>query len=131
MQRPWWDWDPTIALFVERATASFHRARRTAPPMILLAREYYPRIYRSTTFVCVCVCSADGFSLRAGCSLPSGPDEQDGPPQIKILITNHCPDCTMINVDGQVQGHFDINNAPGGWNNPKIFYKQLDNSECM
>ena len=64
-------------------------------------------------------------------SVPSGPEVQNGPSQIKILITNHCTDCTMINVDGQVQGHFDINNAPGGWNNPRIFYMQLDDSECM
>ena len=129
MQRPWWDLDPTIALFAERATASFHRARRTAPPTILLAREYHPQNIRIHN-LCVCahaVLTVD-FSLF---SLPSGPDEQDGPSQIKILITNHCPDCSMLNVDGQVQGHFDINNAPGGWNNPRIFYKQLDNSECM
>ena len=64
-------------------------------------------------------------------SLPSGPVVQTGPTQIKVLITNHCPDCSMVNVDGQVQGHFDINNAPSGWNNPKIFYQELDNSECM
>ena len=82
------------------------------------------------TFVCMCAVLTV-FFLRAGCSVASGPDEQDGPSQIKILITNHCPDCSMISVDGQVQGHFDINNAPGGWNNPKIFYQQLDNSECM
>ena len=40
----------------------------------------------------------------------------------------------MINVDGQVQGHFDINNAPTGttgrWDNPKIYYMQVDPSEC-
>ena len=41
-QRPWWDLDRMIALFAERATASFLRARRTAPPMILIAREYHP-----------------------------------------------------------------------------------------
>ena len=112
-----------IALFVERATASFHPARRTAPLMILPARESYPHI--PITFVC----SADGVFVPH--SVASGPDEQDGPAQIKILITNHCPDCSMVNVDGQVQGHFDINDAPGGWNNPRIFYRQLDNSECM
>lgn len=72
------------------------------------------------------LCSADGL----WCSVPSGPVEQDGPSQINILITNHCPDCTMINVDGQVQGHFDINQAPGGWNNPEIYYMQVDPSEC-
>ena len=63
--------------------------------------------------------------------VPSGNEVQGGPSQIKVLITNHCPDCTMVSVDGQVQGHFDINNAPGGWDNPKIYYQQIDNSQCM
>ncbi|CAD6581614.1 MAG: hypothetical protein ASARMPREDX12_000610 [Alectoria sarmentosa] len=61
----------------------------------------------------------------------SGNEEQDGPTQINVLITNHCPDCTMVSVDGQVQGHFDINNAPPGWDNPKIYYMQLADSACM
>ena len=60
-------------------------------------------------------------SLRA----PSGPVEQDGLKEIKILITNHCPDCD------NVPGHFDINQAPQGWNNPKIYWKKLDDSECL
>lgn len=64
------------------------------------------------------------------CAVSSGNEEQDGPSQINVLITNHCPNCTMINVDGQVQGHFDINNAPSGWDNPKIYYMQVDDSEC-
>ncbi len=56
---------------------------------------------------------------------PSGPTEQDGPKEIKILITNHCPDCD------NVPGHFDINQSPKGWKNPKIYWKKLDDSECM
>ena len=77
------------------------------------------------------LCSLLTVGFFSGVSVPSGPVEQDGPSEIKIVITNHCPDCTMINVDGQVQGHFDINHAPSGWNNPKIYYKQVDSSECM
>lgn len=63
-------------------------------------------------------------------SVPSGPVVQTGPSEIKVLIVNHCPDCSMMNVIGQTQGHFDINNMTVGWNNPKIYYQQLDNSEC-
>jgi len=52
---------------------------------------------------------------------------QVGPKEIKVLITNHCPDCD------DVAGHFDINQEPNkvGWNNPKIFWKKLDYTECM
>ena len=53
MQRPWWDLDPMIAAFAERATASFHRARRTAPPTILIAREYHPQNIRVHITFCV------------------------------------------------------------------------------
>ncbi|KAF6219215.1 hypothetical protein HO133_005040 [Letharia lupina] len=73
-------------------------------------------------------CDPNGPACPTG--IYSGNEEQDGPSQIKILITNHCPDCAMINVTGQVQGHFDINLAPGGWDNAKIYYMQLDDSEC-
>ncbi|KAM0798660.1 hypothetical protein BDR22DRAFT_891060 [Usnea florida] len=66
----------------------------------------------------------------SSCAVPSGPEVQTGPSEIKVLIVNHCPNCSMMNVNGQVQGHFDINNMNAGWNNPKIYYKQLDNSEC-
>ena len=58
-QRPLWDLDPLIALFVEHATASFLRARRTALLMILVAREYHPQIRTSIIFVNVR--RADGF----------------------------------------------------------------------
>ena len=30
----------------------------------------------------------------------------------------------------QVPGHFDINAAPQGWNNPRVYWKKLDDSEC-
>lgn len=30
----------------------------------------------------------------------------------------------------QVPGHFDINAAPAGWDNPRIYWKKLDDSEC-
>jgi len=36
-----------------------------------------------------------------------------------------------MGADGeQVPGHFDINQAPQGWNNPRIYWKKLDDSEC-
>ena len=103
------------------AIASYHQGRPIAIQMVALARE-------SPAYNSVLLCSADGLF---GWSVPSGNEVQGGPSQIKVLITNHCPDCTMLNVDGQVQGHFDINQAPGGWDNPKIYYQQIDNSQCM
>lgn len=65
------------------------------------------------------------------CKTPSGNVEQDGPPQIKVVITNHCPNCSMVNVTGQVEGHFDINNMKAGWSNPRIYYQQIANEECL
>ena len=56
---------------------------------------------------------------------PSGSPDQGGTKSIKVLITNHCEDCD------EVPGHFDINNAPAGWDNPRIYYKMLDPSECQ
>ena len=50
--------------------------------------------------------------------------QQSGPTEIKILITNHCEDCD------NVPGHFDINQAPAGWDNPRIYWKRLDDAEC-
>ncbi|KAI4161719.1 MAG: hypothetical protein L6R39_000011 [Caloplaca ligustica] len=57
------------------------------------------------------------------CPVATGPDNQEGPKEIKVMIVNHCMDC------GEVPGHFDINNSPG-WNNPQIWWKPLDPSEC-
>ncbi|KAL9599908.1 MAG: hypothetical protein Q9219_003541 [cf. Caloplaca sp. 3 TL-2023] len=57
------------------------------------------------------------------CPVSTGPDDQDGPKEIKVMIVNHCTDC------GEVPGHFDINASPG-WNNPRIWWKALDPSEC-
>lgn len=62
---------------------------------------------------------------------PSGNVEQDGPAQIKVLITNHCPDCSMANATGQAQGHFDINNMTAGWSNPRVYYMQIGDGECL
>lgn len=57
----------------------------------------------------------------------TGDVKQVGPKEIKVLITNHCPDCD------DAPGHFDINQEPQkvGWNNPRIFWKKLDYTECM
>ncbi|KAL9027058.1 MAG: hypothetical protein Q9196_004359 [Gyalolechia fulgens] len=57
------------------------------------------------------------------CPVSTGPDDQKGPSEIKVMIVNHCMDC------GNVEGHFDINNSPE-WNNPQIWWKALDPSEC-
>ena len=57
--------------------------------------------------------------------VPVGSNDQGGPDEIKVMITNHCSNCD------EVAGHFDINAAPGGWDNPKIYWKQLDPSECQ
>lgn len=75
--------------------------------------------------------------------------EQDGAKSVKVLITNHCTDCDNVSclllllvwgrglgaggwvlMGMQVPGHFDINQAPQGWNNPRIYWKKLDDSEC-
>ena len=56
---------------------------------------------------------------------PTGNVNQGGPSEIKVMITNHCTNCD------EVPGHFDINDAPAGWDNPKIYYKQLDPSACQ
>ncbi|KAI4203998.1 MAG: hypothetical protein LQ348_001331 [Seirophora lacunosa] len=53
-----------------------------------------------------------------------GPDNQVGTQEIKIMIVNHCMDCD------KVPGHFDINESPG-WDNPKIWWKELPASECL
>ena len=63
---------------------------------------------------------ADGFWDR----VPSGNTQQSGPSEIKILITNHCEDCD------EVPGHFDINAAPSGWDNPRVYWKRVDDVEC-
>ena len=55
---------------------------------------------------------------------PSGPADQGGPDEIKVIIMNHCTDCN------KVAGHFDINTASVGWDNQEIFWKQLD-SGCQ
>ena len=55
---------------------------------------------------------------------PSGSTSQTGPKEIKVLITNHCPDCD------NVPGHFDINQAPLGWDNPRIYWQKLDDAAC-
>ncbi|KAL6718437.1 hypothetical protein ACLMJK_004527 [Lecanora helva] len=68
-------------------------------------------------------CQPDPYDPN--CGAPSGPVQQTGPKEIKVLITNHCPDCD------NVPGHFDINQAPTGWNNPRIYWKRLDDMECL
>ncbi|MCJ1455819.1 hypothetical protein MMC28_006175 [Mycoblastus sanguinarius] len=73
-------------------------------------------------------CNPDPYD--PACGVASGPYEQDGVKSIKILITNHCPNCGETSY-GQELVHFDINAAPDGWNNPKIYWKQLDPSECL
>lgn len=40
------------------------------------------------------------------------------------MIVNHCMDCS------KVPHHFDINAAPMGWDNPQIWWKKVDMSEC-
>ena len=133
MRRRWWDWDPTIAPSAGRAIASSSPGRRTAIPTVLLVGEL-----RHSTIPLSLFSLPLSLLLFVPCAdkclpqsvIPYGSEEQDGPSQIKILITNHCPDCSMVTVDGLIQGHFDINDAPGGWNNPKIYYMQLDDSEC-
>ena len=81
------------------------------------------------------------------CGAPGGNIAQSGPKSIKVLITNHCTNCDDVSIGAvfgpcsggvradecvqQVPGHFDINQAPGGWDNPRIYWKQLDNSECL
>lgn len=81
-------------------------------------------------------------------SVSTGPNDQEGPQEIKIMIVNHCLDCNKVNFRFlrtpinnrkaqftneastiKVEGHFDINNSPG-WNNPQIWWKPLDASEC-
>ena len=73
--------------------------------------------------------------------------QQSGPKSIKVLITNHCTNCddvslfyaSMLDAGGivadelvvKVPGHFDINQAPAGWNNPRIYWQKLDDSECQ
>lgn len=109
-----------IALPVGRAIASFSPGSRTAIQTVLLAREHSQ--LQSDPLV--------RYADHVRGNVYSGNEEQDGPSQINILITNHCPDCTMITVDGQVQGHFDINNAPNGWSNPRIYYMQVVDSQC-
>lgn len=60
---------------------------------------------------------------QSNCPVSTGPNDQDGASDIKVMIVNHCEDCN------EVPGHFDINNSPG-WNNPQIWWKALDPSEC-
>ena len=64
--------------------------------------------------------NADILLTRTPTGTSSQPDNE-----IKVMITNHCQDCKTV------PGHFDINNAPAGWDNPKIYYKQVDASECQ
>lgn len=53
---------------------------------------------------------------------PGGPAVQGGVKEIKVVVVNQCMDCSPV--------QFDINAAPAGWDNPKIWFKQLDPSEC-
>ncbi|KAL8749316.1 MAG: hypothetical protein Q9184_006857 [Pyrenodesmia sp. 2 TL-2023] len=54
-----------------------------------------------------------------------GPDAQGGDTdEIKVMVVNHCMDCS------KVPHHFDINAAPVGWDNPQIWWKRVDMSEC-
>lgn len=62
-------------------------------------------------------------SGEQGCPVASGPSDQSGPQSIKIMIVNHCTDCSVV------AGHFDINYSPG-WDNPEIWWKQLPDREC-
>ncbi|KAL8970289.1 MAG: hypothetical protein Q9197_003886 [Variospora fuerteventurae] len=57
------------------------------------------------------------------CPVAVGPGNQNGPKEIKIIVVNHCMDCDDVDY------HFDIHGSPG-WNNPKIWWKPLDASEC-
>lgn len=72
----------------------------------------------------------DGQASRTA----SGSDVQNGPTEVKILITNHCPNCNEVNADGSPIDHFDINDAPGGpsgWDNPRIYWQQLPDEDCL
>ncbi|KAI4112491.1 MAG: hypothetical protein LQ345_006365 [Seirophora villosa] len=53
----------------------------------------------------------------------TGPAAQSGTKEIKVMVVNHCMDCDKVDY------HFDIHGSPG-WDNPKIWWKPLDPSEC-
>lgn len=40
-------------------------------------------------------------------------------------------DLRWLTMFSQVKGHFDINQAPDGWDNPRIYYKKLNDTECF
>ncbi|KAI4089243.1 MAG: hypothetical protein LQ344_005538, partial [Seirophora lacunosa] len=56
-------------------------------------------------------------------SVSTGPAAQSGTKEIKVMVVNHCMDCNKVDY------HFDIHGSPG-WDNPKIWWKPLDPSEC-
>ncbi|KAL9009605.1 MAG: hypothetical protein Q9173_005379 [Seirophora scorigena] len=57
------------------------------------------------------------------CAVSTGPVAQSGTKEIKVMVVNHCMDCNKVDY------HFDIHGSPG-WDNPKIWWKPLDPSEC-
>jgi RNA polymerase subunit RPABC4/transcription elongation factor Spt4 len=58
-----------------------------------------------------------------------GGKTQSGPRNILVMITNQCRDCVPSATKGDF--HFDILNAPQGWDNPNVFFKKVESSRCL